>query len=207
MVVAVGEPAIPLLRALLQSRKWFVVRNALLLLRRLQDPSLPELAARHLADADPRVVAEAAETLAAVRDERWVDGVVRLLKSGEPLAVREALGVSSRYHHPRVTRILLAKIQGHSGAGLRDPEAPALIEALGAFPTPEGVAELERLAHLHQWRYSFDLTEVREAGAHACALIPPRHGLPILEHLASRKDTASEEARRLLQAKSGKDWS
>ncbi len=207
MVVAVGEPAIPHLRALLDSREWFVVRNALLLLGRLQDPSLPELAARHLKDADPRVVAEAATALAAVRDERWVDGVVRLLELGGPLAVREAVGLSGHFHHPRVARMLLAELKERSGARLRDPEVPALIEAVGATPTPEGVAELERLAHLHQWRYSFRLTAVREAVARACARVPPGQGRPILEHLARLRDSASEVARRLLEEEAGEDGS
>lgn len=199
MAVVIGAPAIPALRLALANPRWYVVRNALLLLSRLKDEKLPDRAAEHIGHGDPRVVAQAVKALVAARDERWILGLRRLLDSDDPLATREALTLARLYRHPEVGRMLLIRLRSTPRARLREPESLALIETLGGFPAAEVAQELESLARLPQWRFPYRLTPVWQAVARAASRLPAGSGRPILEQLARVRDTAvAAEARRRL---------
>jgi hypothetical protein len=132
-------------------------------------------------------------------DPRWLQVLQRLFLLEHPRASAEAVTVASQLRHPKVGQLLLRLIQRRRGAHLRDDETIELILALGGFPQPEVVEELDRLASLSNWKYPFRLTPVWEAAAKAAA----RHGQPesdrVLEKIASHKDPAAELALELLE--------
>jgi len=198
MVVAIGPPAIPQLHLLLDDDRWFVVRNAILLLRRLKDPGLAARMDGLIEHGDPRVVAEVVRAMAKSGDPRWLQVLQRLFLLDHPYAGKEALAVASQLHHPKVGELLLRLLEKRRGTHLRDEETLDLIHALGGFPQPEVVEKFAQLASLSNWRYPFRLTPVWEAVAKAAA----RHEHPesdrVLEKIASQKDPAAEIARKLL---------
>jgi HEAT repeat protein len=199
MVVAIGPPAIPQLHRLLDDDRWFVVRNAILLLRRLGDPDLAARMDELIEHDDPRVVAEVIRALAKSGDPRWLQVLQRLFLLDHPLAGKEALAAALQLRHPKVGELLLRLLERRRGTRLRDEETLDLIQALGGFPQPAVVEKLEKLASLSNWRYPFRLTAVWEAVAKAAA----RHEQPesdrVLEKIASQKDPAAEIARKLLE--------
>ncbi len=203
MVVAVGRPAIPHLPAALLDRRWFVVRNALLLLRRLKDPDLAERARPLVDHEDPRVVSEAVLSLVAAGNSGWVHGLDRLLASDDPSTFHEGIALAVKLHHPDVGKRLVGLSRSRSGAALRQPETLELIEALGAFPSPEVEKELDRLIGLAQWRLPFRLTSVWEATARAAAKLPDPAGRRLLEKLVDQRDASAKLASRLLEERRG----
>ncbi len=203
MVVAIGRPAVPHLQVALHDRRWFVVRNALLLLRRLKDPDLGERARPLLDHGDPRVVAEAVLSLVAAGDPEWIRGLDRLLGSSDPRWLHEGAVLAGKLRHPEVGRRLVAVLRARTGTALREPVTLELIEVAGGFPLPEVEAELERLATLSQWRHRFRLTPVWEAVARAASRLPDPAGRRLLERLAGLRDPAAALARRFLARRGG----
>jgi len=198
MIIAIGPQAAPYVRRLLDDHRWFVVRNAILLLRRLRDPDVASHFTKLIEHDDPRVVAEVIRAMASSGDPRWLQGLQRLFLLEHPRAGKEAVTVAMQLRRPEVGRLLLQLLQRSRGAHLRDDHTIELINALGGFPQPEVVEELDRLASLSHWRDPFRLTPVWEAAARAAA----RHERPesdrVLEKIASLKDPAAELARKLL---------
>jgi hypothetical protein len=203
MIIAIGPPAIPHLHRALDDDRWFVVRNMLLLLRRLDDPGLASRLTGLIEHDDPRVVAEVVRALAKSADPRWLQVLHRLFLLEHPQSGKEAMAVVSQLRHPEVAGLLLRLLQKKKGAHLRDDDTLELINALGSFPQPEVVKEFERLASLSNWRYPFRLTPVWEAVARAAA----RHQQPdsdrVLRKIASLKDPSAEIARKLLAEREG----
>jgi len=203
MVVAVGAPAIPYLREELTDERWFVVRNAVMLLRRLKDPRLAEEVRPLLEHGNPKVVAEAVLGTVAAGGREWIRGLDRLLRSGDPAWIHEGLVLASKLRHREVGRRIVEFVRGRTGVSLRDPVVLEAIETLGYFEGEEVEAELRRLAGLSTWRTTFRLTPVWTAVARAAARIPGEGGTRILERLASQKDPSSELARKLLAQRRG----
>ncbi len=198
MVVAVGPPAAPGVTELLDDRRWFVVRNAILLLRRLRATGVVERIAPLVRHDDPRVVSEAVRSLLAEKDARALEGIRRLVENDDGLAWREGLAIVSRMHHPEVGRMLARRLEAVRGGELRSPETVELIEVLGGYPQPEVVEQLRRLAGLAQWKHPFRLTPVWQAVAAAAARMGTDDGRRLLAELASLRDPAAETAKRLL---------
>lgn len=199
MVVAVGPPAVPVVAELLDDRRWFVVRNAILLLRRLRATGVVERIAPLVRHGDPRVVSEAVRTLLAEKDGRALEGIRRLVETDDEGALREGLAIVSRMRHPEVGRMLARRLEAVRGGELRSPDTLDLIEVLGGYPQSEVVEQLRRLAGLAQWRYPFRLTPVWQAVAAAAARMGTDEGRRVLAEVASLRDPAAAAAKRLLE--------
>ncbi len=203
MIVAVGAPAIPYLRNELTDERWFVVRNAAMLLRRLKDPELADHVRPLLDAGHPKVVAEAILGMVVAGDRDWIRGMDRLLGSEEAEWIHEGLALAPKLRHRTVGRRIAELVRSRGGAALRDPLTLEAIETLGYFEDETTVAELERLASLPGWRATFRLTPVWTAVARAASRLPGEAGTRILERLASQKDPSSELAARLLTQRKG----
>ncbi len=204
MVVAVGPAAIPYLRDELEDERWFVVRNAAMLLRRLKDPDLAERVRPLLEHDNPKVVAEAVLGMVVGGDRTWIRGVDRLLHSDDPAWVHEGLLLAAKLRHRHLGRRVVELVRGRTGAALREPVALEAIETLGHFEGEEVEAELLRLAGLSSWRSGGRMTPVWTAVARAAGRMQGEAGTRILERLASQKDPSSELARKLLAQREGK---
>ncbi len=205
MAVTIGEPAVPAIRPMVDDPRWFVVRNGLLLLRRIGDRSVVERARELVGHSDSRVVAEAVKTLVTFRDPDWARGVRMLAQHEDEAAWREVLALSRRLRHPEIGRLIAQELSSRRGARLREPETLDLIEALGGFPTHESVQALDRLARLQQWRHPFRLTPLWEAVARAAGRMPSAAGAEVLRQVAELRDPAADVARELLAGRIGKD--
>lgn len=203
MIVAVGAPAIPYLRDELSDTRWFVVRNAAMLLRRLKDPELGERVRPLLEHDNPKVVAEAVLGMVVAGDRAWIRGVDRLLRSNDPAWIHEGLLLAGKLRHRDLGRRVVELVRGRTGAALREPLTLEAIETLGHFECEAVETELLRLASLSSWRVGGKLTPVWTAVARAAARLSGEGGTRILEQLAAQKDPSSELARKLLAQRKG----
>jgi HEAT repeat protein len=195
-VLRQGEASIPLVRPLLRDGRWFVVRNAIFLLRRLGDrESLPVLR-RQLPTAAPQVRAEILKALVALGDPQWATLLFREIDSGDPARVAPALAVAGRIRHPDVVQGLAARLRERIGLRVREPLALELIRILGRLRDPAGLPVLSEIVALRQWRVPVGLSPVRQEAARAIAALEGASAQAAARRLAGDHDPAVAAAAR-----------
>jgi HEAT repeat protein len=199
MALAIGKPALPYLRGKLEDERWFVVRNAVFLMRRLEDPDLSTTLSGLIDHDEPKVVAEVITALAGAGDTKWAVAFRRLFDRKDEASRREALTVASHLQHPELGRFLVKRLKKKGMLHIRDQETLDMIGVLGNYSEPEVIEELSRLASLPGWRYPFRLTHLWEAVAKAAARLSSPAGDQILTKIASQKDPSAELAAELLE--------
>jgi hypothetical protein len=198
MALAIGKPALPYVHAKLVDEPWYVIRNAVFLMRRIGDPELSEKLSGLIDHREPRVAAEVITALAGVGDARWAPAFVKLFDRKDEGARREALAVASRLKHPELGRFLVKRLSKRGVLSIREADTLDMIDVLGNYSQAETYEELYRLASLPSWRYPFRLTPVWEAVAKAAVRLPSPEGDRILSKVASQKDPAADLASELL---------
>lgn len=196
VVLSYGQRALPYLRSRLDDPRWYVVRNAVFLLRRLGDAaSLPTLKER-LAGAKPQVVAEILKSLVALEDPRWLDILLRELRSDDEERRLAVLGVAARIRHPHVVQGVVEELRRQSGKKLRDPFTLELIRALGRLGGPQAVEALVRIVNLRRWLVGPHLSVLRREAALALARIDDPQARAAAQALAADRDEAVAAAVR-----------
>ena len=94
-----GSAALPFIRPMLSDPRWFVVRNAVFLLRRLGDRETGPQLRLMLGRARPQVVEEILKTLVALQDPQWFQALTRVLGLGRPGATGRG-GARGLLHPP-----------------------------------------------------------------------------------------------------------
>jgi HEAT repeat protein len=184
------EKAIPYLRPMIDDPRWYVVRNAIFLLRKLGDrASLPQIEAR-LAGARPQVLGEVLKTLVAFEDPSWLATLVNYLDSQNEELRRVALTVAARIHSPQVAQALIERLRQSLAKSMRDPFTVELIGALGRLRTPAALPILREVTELKQWRTSFSITPLRRAAAVAIAGLDTLEARELTLALADDHDRA-----------------
>lgn len=196
VVLRYGNRAVPYLRPLLEDPRWFVVRNAVFCLRRLQDRAILPAIKRLLPTARPQVAAEILKTLVAFEDPEWFPLLRRELESEDEERVRVAATVASRIPHPAVVRALSERLRAQIGMKLREPITVDLIRALGRLRDPRALPVLQEILELKQWRYPFTLAPLRREAALAIAQLEGPEAQRAAQQLAAGKDPELAEAVR-----------
>lgn len=196
VVLRYGSRAVPYLRPLLEDARWYVVRNAIFCLRRLQDRAIVPAIKRLLPTAKPQVAAEILKTLVAFEDPEWFPLLRRELESEDEDRVRVALSVASRIPHPAVVRVLVERLRAQAGMKLREPLTVDLIRALGRLRDPRALPALQEILELKQWRYPFSLAPLRREAAMAIAQLEGAEAQRLVQQLATGRDQELVEAVR-----------
>jgi len=196
VVARQGERAFPFLLPLLDDPRWFVVRNAAFLLRRLEHPDAAWQLKSRVAGSQPKVLAEILKALVALQDPDWFSLLLQSLDSDDEERRRVALEVASRIRHPEVVGALLERLSPRVGGRLREPFSMELIHALGRLRDPAALPVLREILALRQWRYPFPLAPVRREAAAAVARLEGPDARAVALELASGGDQAAAEGVR-----------
>ncbi|NWF99605.1 MAG: HEAT repeat domain-containing protein [Thermoanaerobaculaceae bacterium] len=192
-----GERALPYVRSRLHDPRWYVVRNAVFLLRHLGDRASTGVFKSLLPTAKPQVVSEILKALVALEDPQWLNVLLRELARAQDEERRlVVLGVAARIHHPAVVRALTEQLHQQSGKRLREPYTIELIRALGRLADPAAVGELARILELPRWRVGEALSELRREAALALVRIDSEEARTLVSRLASDRDPAVAAAVR-----------
>jgi HEAT repeat protein len=197
VVARQGERAFPYLIPLLDDPRWFVVRNAAFLLRRLAHPDAPRLLKARLARSQPKVVAEILKALVELQDPDWFPLIVQSLDSPDDERRRVALEVASRIRHPDVVNALLERLSARIGGRLREPFSLDLIRALGRLRDPAALPALREVLATRQWRFSFSVAPLRREAAAAVARLEGPEARAFALELARSGDRAVAEGVRM----------
>jgi HEAT repeat protein len=202
VVARQGERAFPYLLPLLDDPRWFVVRNAAFLLRRLGHPDAVRLLKARLPGSKPKVLAEILKGLVALQDPDWFSLLLQSLDSEDEQRRRVAIDVASRIRHPDVVRALLERLSPRIGGQLREPFTLELINALGRLRDPAALPALREILEMRQWRFSFSLAPARrEAAAAVVRLEGPDARALSLELARSDDQAVAEGVRMAMQAR------
>ncbi|MGE5236656.1 MAG: HEAT repeat domain-containing protein [Acidobacteriota bacterium] len=188
VVTGHGDRALPYIEPLLDDPRWYVVRNAIFLLRRIGGPETGAAIKRHLAHDDARVVEEILKALVAVEDPEWLPLLLREIQSEDAARMRVAVDVASHIAHPEVVAGLLAALQQRIGIRLREPVVLDLLRALGQLKDPAALPALRRVCELRQWRYPFSVSPIRREAALAIAQLPGDQAHEVATGLARDHD-------------------
>lgn len=201
-VLHAGLGAVPYVRQLLEDKRWYVVRNAVFLLRRLGDRAIAPAIKRLLPSARPQVVGEILKALVAFEDPEWFSLLRKELDSEDEERLRVAVAVASRIPHPGVVRSLMERLRQQMGMKLREPITLDLIRALGRLRDPRALPLLREILELKQWRYPFSLAPLRREAAFAVAQLPGQEAQTLARALETGKDRELAEAVREARATS-----
>lgn len=194
-LAALGGGALPVVREMVTDGRWFVVRNALLVLRDAPAEEGIEHFTAALAHPDPRVRREALLSLAHVGGEAAALLAPSKLTDAEP-QVREAAAMASGAL--RVVRALKPLLEQLEREDSPDVQV-ALLLALGRIGDPGAVPPIERRAQggLFGRRPP---PEVRAAAYRALWAIGTPHAKRVVESAQGDRDPeVREEVGRLVQ--------
>jgi HEAT repeat protein len=187
---------------MLDDPRWFVVRNAACLLRRLGHPDAVRLLKARLPGSKPKVLAEILKGLVALQDPDWFSILLQNLDSEDEQRRRVAIDVASRIRHPDVVRALLERLSPRIGGHLREPFTLELINALGRLRDPAALPALREILEMRQWRFSFSLAPARREAAAAVARLEGPDARALTLELARSGDQAvAEGVRMAMQAR------
>lgn len=196
VVLRYGSHAIPHLRLRLEDDRWYVVRNAIFLLRRLGDRTVVPALKRLLSSCRPQVAEEILKTLVAFQEPDWLTILRKELNSEDDERVKAACNVASKIRHPGVVRMLVERLHHQFGMKLREPLTFDLIRALGRLRDGKALPVLQELLELKQWRYPFSLEPIRKEAAAAIAQLESPEAQRLAGALAAGKNKALAEAVR-----------
>lgn len=183
-----GSAALPHIRPLLADPRWYVVRNAVFLLRRLGDRDAGPTLRPMLGRARPQVLEEILKTLVALEDPQWFVALTRVLDSEDEERQITAIRVASRIRHPQVVRALADRLRARRGGQLRDPVTVELIQAAGRLQDPAFLPALTAILALSQWRHAFALGPLKREAAAAIAQLEGSEAAALARKLAADKD-------------------
>lgn len=191
-----GERAVPYVLPMLDDSRWFVVRNAAFLLRKMGRPEASPLLKARMAAAQPKLLAEILKALVELQDPEWFTLLTWYLDSEDEARRKVALEVASRIHHPDVVRAIYERLQLRVGNRLREPFSLDLIRTLGRLGDPTALPVLREILSLRQWRYRFSLVTIRREAAAAVARIERQDARRLALELAEGRDAGTAEAAR-----------
>jgi hypothetical protein len=166
------DRGVPFILPLLNDPRWYVVRNAALLLRRIRARETAAELKIHARGAHPKVLAEILKALVAMDDPDWLTVLLASLDSPDPETRTVAAEVAGTVANPQVVSAVIERLRPRIGNALREPFALALIRALGQLRDPAGLPLLQEILALKQWRYPFSLDAARREAAVAVAHLP-----------------------------------
>ena len=202
VVARQGPRALPYVRPLLDDPRWYVLRNAVFLLRRLGGGDAPALLKSRIEGAHPKVLLEILKALVELQDPEWFRLLSQTIDRGDDERRRVAIDVASRIRHPDVVAALVRRLRENTGSRLREGVSLDLIRALGRLRDPAALGVLREILALKQWRFPFPLTEPRREAAAAIARLEGAEARSLAVSLArSRDGDVADAARDALRAR------
>lgn len=185
-LVAIGAESVALLTEHLVDRRWYVVRNAAVILGEIGDPASAEPLRDCLVHTDVRVRREALRSLVKIGGEQAEDAIIGLLAAEDNLTKRHAVISLGLLKSRRAVEPLCALVER------RDPFKKSLafkrdvIQSLGRIGDRRAVPSLLRLLEHRPWFGRRRWDDVRMAVVTTLAQIGDPAALGLLDSLAAK---------------------
>lgn len=185
---AMGDAALPAVRRLAEDPRWFVVRNAILVLRARADPSALEPLTAALGHSDARVRKEALLALAHVGGESAAQLAASKLSDPDGDVRKAAAMVTGALPSVRALKPLLERLDEEEDPDVQE----TILLALGQIGDPGAVPAIEKRAV--PGLFTRARSSLRVAAYRALAAIGTPHARELLSQAADDRDPVVREA-------------
>ncbi|QWV94792.1 hypothetical protein KP004_06335 [Geomonas oryzisoli] len=202
-LVEIGDPATPAIIRRLSDRRWYFLRNLIMLIRRLGLSETVErlrVLARH---RDRRVSQEAFRALLEFGDAGAEFKLVQDLESQNrqtQLAALEVAGIAGSAKVLAALHAMLVK----GGSSARDLQVKSLVvQALGEIGNPASLPLLEKLLASVSFLRPTQLSKLKLDAVLTLRRYPAEASRPLLKKLASKKSAVGRQAALILRGSQG----
>lgn len=183
----------------LDDNRWFVLRNLIIILRSLNDPSIIPLIRPLSRHSNNRVRHEALSTLIMLQDPAAEKQILRDLDSPDRELQLTAIALSEKSHLPDIHKKLVALLS-RSGLSQLDYELKsAVVKALGELHRSEALPEFAKILGSTSLFNSKLLTRLKIDIVRTLANYSLKEVSPLLERLAAGKDDVARQARESMK--------
>lgn len=202
LIVMQSETLGPVLNRLSDNR-WYFLRNLLIIITAINDPSVVPHVRTLLHHDDSRLHLEVVKTLLHFRDPHVENKILEDLDSQNPEQLMATIQLSERCAAPTVA-IKLAGMLSQGGYSLIECERKtAIIHALGEIRRADALPELAKFLSLRSLIHSSQLSKLKMEVIHTLPKYPPKISHPVLECIASGSGAIARLASEILAAHSG----
>jgi hypothetical protein len=192
LAASLGLAVVPEARRLLSDSRWFVVRNMIVLLRRVGDRTSLEEIKRCAGDPDPRVGLEAIITLLAVESDVSRGLLARALHHPDPKFAEAAIALAGQHGIVEAIDPLVEILRRWDPFGTKRSLRLKALRALKALKTVPEVADPEVLARLERffrdWRVPLVDVEERRAAYRLLEVYPEEIRAPYVDRGRRSRD-------------------
>lgn len=199
------KPPLPSLLERLSDNRWYVVRNILILLRSLGDPSISRHLHRLTRHPHPRVQQEAIRTLVHFGDREADRILLSLLKSDDEEKITTGLQLAERSASPDIFRTILSLLDRGGLTNYEYRLKSAAVQTLGEIGNPEALPRLEKILFSSNLIHASHHNRLKGDIIRSLPLYPLQSVIPLFKKIASSGSkemiAQAEESYRVLQRK------
>jgi hypothetical protein len=185
LAASLGLAIVPEAKRLLADSRWFVVRNMVVLLRRVGDRTSLEEIQRCAEDSDPRVGLEAIITLLAFESDVARELLARAIHHPDPKFAEAAIALTGQHGIVQAIDPLVEILRRWDPFGTKRSLRLKALRALKALKTVPEVADHEVLVRLERyfrhWRVPLVNVEERRAAFRLLEVYPEEVRAPYVE--------------------------
>jgi hypothetical protein len=186
VLVSLGPAIVPQATRLLEDQRWYVVRNMVLILHRVGDPSSVEALRQCALHDDLRVKLEAIKGLLKMDMETARGLLARAINDPDPKLAETAIGLAGTYAIAEAVEPLLGIVEGWDFLGRRRSLRLRALRALGELGDPAALPRLERF--FKNWLVPVVSLEERRAAYRALQTYPVDARAEIVRHGLRSRD-------------------
>ena len=199
-IVEFGGKAKIALLGRLSDRRWFMLRNTIILLRQLDDPTILDRIRTLLTHPHPRVRQEALSACIYFRDPVAERQILHDMDSSDHEVRLSAIYMADKTKSPDVFKKLLTIIGKSLGYTNAEYELKkAAISVLKDIGRVEALPELSKLLTSKSFIHPFILGKLKLEALDSLSHYPPAAVRPILSKIADRSGKVARQARIMLK--------
>jgi hypothetical protein len=175
----------------LRDKRWYFVRNLILVLRHLDDPSILPALKKMRGHQHPRVREEVFKTLSYFQDPDAEQMLLEDLSSQEREVQRSAVQLAEDSRGPEVFNRLLELLNRGGIFGADFDLKIEIIRTLAKIGNPESLPHLERLLRSRNFLHRQSTNRLKAEAIGSLEFYPAKEAIPFLEKFSGDRELAS----------------
>ena len=175
----------------LRDKRWYFVRNLILVLRHLDDPSILPALKKMRGHQHPRVREEVFKTLSYFQDPDAEQMLLEDLSSQEREVQRSAVQLAEDSRGPEVFNRLLELLNRGGIFGADFDLKIEIIRTLAKIGNPESLPHLERLLRSRNFLHRQSTNRLKAEAIGSLEFSPAKEAIPFLEKFSGDRELAS----------------
>ncbi|WP_162605140.1 HEAT repeat domain-containing protein [Geomonas oryzae] len=197
----IGTAAAPAIIKRLSDRRWYFLRNLIMLIRQLELSETVEKLRMLAHHGERRVSSEAFRALLEFGETGAEEELVRDLESHDRQTRLAALEVAGMARSPRVLGVLHAMLATSGFSGKELQVKGLAVQALGEIGDPASLPVLEKLLSSVSLLHLTGLTRLKLDTVSTLRRYPGEASLPLLRKVASKRGALGRQAALLLRGR------